>query len=76
MKSANDYYKNVLLDGCSIEYQKLSICDLRDYYNFYSRRKTPIYQVHCDDTKNRFSQIYKDITDAVNSFVELKKKIS
>jgi hypothetical protein len=76
MKNANDYYKNVLLDGCSIEYKKLSICDLRDYYDFYSRRKTPIYQVHCHDSKHRFSKIYDNVGDAINRFVELKKKLS
>ena len=72
----NNYYKSVLLDGCSIEYKRLSICDLRDYYNFYRRRKDPIYQVHCDDSKNRFSKVYKNISDAVNTFIELKKKLS
>ena len=56
--SDKDYYRNVLLDGCSIEYQRLSICDLRDYYNFYSKRKDPIFQVHCEDSKNRFLDIY------------------
>ena len=74
--SETNYYRRVLLDGCSIEYKKLSICDLRDYYNFYRRRKNPIYQVHCDDSKNRFSKIYKDINDAVNIFNEIKKKLS
>ena len=69
------YYKNVLLDGCCIEYQKLSICDLRDYYNFYSRRKEPIYQVHCEDSKNRFSKTYKNINEAINNFIELKRKL-
>ena len=70
-----NYYRNVLLDGCSIEYQRLSICDLRDYYNFYSKRRDPIFQVHCDNSKNRFSQIYKDVNEAVNSFIEIKKKL-
>ena len=70
-----DYYKSVLLDGCSIEYQKQSICDLRDYYNFYRKRRDPIYQVHCDDSKNRFSQTYKNVHEAVNSFVEIKQKL-
>ena len=72
----HQYYKNVLLDGCAIEYKKLSICDLRDYYNFYNRRKDPLYQVHCDDIRHKFSKVYKDINDAVRSFVEIQKKLS
>ena len=73
--SDRDYYRGVLLDGCSIEYQKLSICDLRDYYNFYRKRRDPIYQVQCDDSKNRFSKTYKNINEAVNNFIEIKKKL-
>ena len=52
--SETNYYKSVLLDGCSIEYHRLSICDLRDYYDFYRRRKDAIYQVHCEDSKNQW----------------------
>ena len=73
--SETNYYKSVLLDGCSIEYHRLSICDLRDYYDFYRRRKDAIYQVHCEDSKNRFSKIYKNINEAVETFIEIKKKL-
>lgn len=76
MSNVNNYYKSVLLDGCAIEYKKLSVCDLRDYYNFYRKRRDPLYQVHCDDSKHRFSKTYKNINDAVNSFVEIQKKLS
>jgi len=75
MPSVNNYYKNVLLDGCSIEYRKLSICDLRDYYNFYRKRRDPLYQVHCDDPKHKFSKVYKDINEAIRSFVTIQKKL-
>ena len=68
--SETNYYKSVLLDGCCIEYHRLSICDLRDYYDFYRRRKDAIYQVHCEDSKNRFSKIYKNINDAVETLLK------
>jgi len=31
--------------------------------------------VHCDDPKHKFSKVYKDINEAIRSFVTIQKKL-
>ena len=40
-----------------------------------SFRKTLLYQVHCDDTRVKYSELYESIDEAVDKFLELKRKI-
>ena len=65
-------YKSVLFSGCAIEYKDISLCNLGNYIpsrNGMSRT----YQVH--SKKLKFSKIYKNIDEAVNTFIELRRKI-
>ena len=61
-------------EGNSIQYGKLSLCDLRNfqYSDVYDDRK---YQVHCDDQKFPCSKIYNEIGPAIEKFLEIKKKV-
>lgn len=58
-----------MLDGgYDINYRKLSLSK-------YFRMRRTFFQVHCDDYRQQFSELYKDINDAVDKFVELKNKL-
>ena len=67
-------YKWCLEEGLSIEYGKLSLCDLANFRHsmVYNNRR---YQVHCDDTRAPFSSIYDEMEPAINKFMELKRKV-
>ena len=60
--------------GLSIEYGKLSLCDLRNfkYSDVYNNR---CYQVHCEDKTYPWSMIYDQIEPAITKFMELKTKV-
>jgi len=67
-------YKQILLDGCSVDYRgKLCVCFLSDYYQGRVRRV--VYQVHCSDSRYLFSQCYRTINEAMDKFFELKGKL-
>jgi hypothetical protein len=34
-----------------------------------------LYQVHCDDSKVKHSELYNDIDEAIDKFLELKRKV-
>lgn len=63
-----------LKEGLSIEYGKLSLCDLTNFRHshVYTDRR---YQVHCEDQKQPWSAIYEDIEAATEKFLELKDKV-
>lgn len=67
-------YKWLLDEGCSIEYGRLSLCDLTNFRhsNVYDNRR---YQVHSEDSKYPWSKIYDEIEPAVNKFIELRTKV-
>lgn len=69
-----EVYAYCLDEGISIQYGKLSLCDLMNFYysNVYKDRR---YQVHCDDHKNPCSMIYDEKGPAIEKFLELKKKV-
>ena len=73
-KQQDQLYAWCLEEDLSIEYGKLSLCDLRNfnYSNVYYDRR---YQVHCDDPKHQHSIIYTKIEPAIAKFRELKKKV-
>ena len=60
-------YKSGLFAGCAIEYRDISLFNLAHYVS----SRTGYYQVHSQ--KMKFSKIYKNIDDAVNKFIELKR---
>lgn len=65
-------YVSVLQDGCTIEFGRLSISYLPNYLNIYGKKK---YQVHCDDYRCRFSDIYENPGEAVEKFLEIMPKV-
>lgn len=64
---------DLLTSGYSVEYKFLSICKLDTRY--YKGEYKHTYQVHCEDYKSPFSEIYKDINDAIIKFFELMKEV-
>jgi len=67
-------YEICILDGLSISYGKLSLCDLRNRYhsNVFRNRK---YQVHSDDSSYPHSAIYEELPSAVRKFADIKTRI-
>ena len=64
--------KAVVYSGCTIESRNVSICNLEDWLmnkNFAPRNK---YQVWSD--RFRFHQLYYNIDEAIDKFLELKNK--
>lgn len=64
-------YKSVLFSGCAIEYKDISLCNLANYTSL-RREMSSTYQVH--SRKMKFSKIYKSIDEALDMFLELKKR--
>lgn len=69
-----EHYSAVLMDGCALERGRLSLCLINDYKGNSFRRKL-LYQVHCDDTKVKHSELYENPSEAIDKFLELKRKI-
>ena len=67
-------YMWCLTEGVNLEYGKLSLCDLRNFYfsDIYDDRR---YQLHCEDPKFPISKLYDDMGSAVEKFLEIKGKI-
>jgi len=64
----------VLKEGMSLDYGKLSFCDLTNFRHsaVYDNRR---YQVHSEDSRYPWSCIYDDIEPAIEKFLELKRKV-
>ena len=64
-------YKLAIYSGCALEAKGVSVCNLEDFMmgQFVPRSK---YQVSCDRCK--FHKLYQNIDDAVEKFIELKRK--
>jgi hypothetical protein len=61
-------------EGLSIEYGKLSLCDLSGFrYSQLSMNRR--WQVHSDDSKHSWSMIYDELEPAIEKFLELKQKV-
>lgn len=60
--------KDLLFEGYTITWKDLSICDLRRYLP-HRDNHARVYQVDCF----KFTEIYKDIDQAVNKFLSLRK---
>ena len=63
-----------LEEGLSIEYGKLSLCDLRNFRHsqVYQDRR---YQVHSDDSRYPWSAMYDELGPAIEKFLELKTRV-
>jgi hypothetical protein len=62
-------YAKVIREGNDIDYKDLSLSDLRNHVPWYRDKKNGIYQVH----SNKYSQIFYNIEEANNKFLELRK---
>lgn len=63
--------KEIILNKGTVNYGKLTICDIRLWSNYKGNR---YYQVYCE-TKDRFADNYVDLDEAIDKFLELKKLI-
>lgn len=72
MMEDREEYKAVVYSGCTIESRNVSICNLEDWLmnkNFAPRNK---YQVWSD--RFRFHQLYYNLDEAIDKFLELKSR--
>ena len=69
-----EIYKQVLLNGCSLEANRVSLCLIDDYYPYRPMVKNNQYQVHSDNGREVYSNLFSNIDEAVSEFVRLKKK--
>lgn len=68
--------KAVVSDGYIVMYKNVSICSLNDYVEYLAKYKNNNkYQVHSDNSKFKCSEIYYNIEEAVNRFLEIQKVI-
>ena len=69
-----EIYKAILVDGSSVECNRLSLCCLNDYYPKLKKIK---YQVDCDDYRFKFSQLYgvEELDQAIQKYIDLKGKL-
>ncbi len=82
-----DIYKHVVLNNCSLQYGKLTLCDLT-LYGIKERQYK--YQLYCDDRKLRpphlhpkqdwycHTKMYRadQLDEAIKDFVAIKNRIS
>jgi hypothetical protein len=67
--------KAVVSDGYIVMYKHISFCDLKDHVDFVARTGKHTYQVHSDNPKYKCSDVYYNIDEAVNRFLEVKKAV-
>jgi hypothetical protein len=71
MNTLKQQYKELLLDGSSIEYKKISICNIKNHLKTFNNYR-PLYQVHSDNPKMKFSDLYNNLDDAVDKFFDIR----
>jgi hypothetical protein len=68
-------YMSVVFAGCIVSYKNITLCDLTDHVPYLKNKTNGMYQVHSDNSKAKFSEIYYNIEEAVNKFIELKLQV-
>ena len=68
-----EFVADEINNGRYVEYKTLSICCINDFYELKSDKIK--YQVHCDDYKNQFSSLYRNLDTAVKKFMEIRRKL-
>ena len=63
--------KSVIFSGCSVEKAGVSICNITNHIAFRLGSKSGSYQVWSD--RHRVYDLFRNIDDAVNKFLELAK---
>ncbi len=69
MNATKQEYMSVIFSGCSIDHKGVMICNLANHYPRLARSNE--YQVWSDRTGEHY--LFKNIEDAVDKFIELKK---
>ena len=64
-------FKSVIYYGCALEYNKISVCDLRRVLPEYRDKKDGMYQVDASSSQMKFSKIYRNIDDALDKIFEI-----
>ena len=67
--------KNVIEQGCSIEFGQLCISNLSDYVQTRVEMDRK-YQVECNDARMRWSEIYYKLDVAVDKFLAIRNVLS
>jgi len=68
-----EYIKKIkmrLSRGGYMSFRGVTICPIKR-----NMPKQIVYQVHSDNPKTRFSKLYKDIDEAIQKFLQIKKKV-
>jgi hypothetical protein len=73
-KQIKSIYRYIIEQGNSLQYGKLSLCDLVNFY-YSNVKRDRRYQVHCDDNKYPWSKIYDNLDSAIEKFLEIRKRI-
>jgi len=63
--------KSVIFSGCAVEKSGVSICNITNHIAFRLGSKSGSYQVWSD--RHRVYDLFRNIDDAVNKFLELAK---
>jgi len=63
--------REILTKGGTVEFGRVTICDISRYVNFNVGRKK--WQVHSDDYRRPFSQLYGDLNEAIGVFMNILK---
>ncbi len=72
IKQEVDKYAQVVLDGCSVQVQQLSITHLNSNFTKFSKKE---YQVFCDDHRLQFCEHYANPYHAIDKFIEIKNAL-
>ena len=70
--SYREKLREKLSSGAYEEWNSLSICCINDFYDLRSGIK---YQVHCEDSRYRFSRLYTNCNDAISKFLDIKHRL-
>lgn len=66
-----EHYMSVIYSGCSIDYRGITLCNLANSYQRMNMGNE--YQVWSDKLKEY--HLYKNVSDAVDKFIELIDRI-
>jgi hypothetical protein len=66
----NELYKAVIFDGAAVECNGVSLCNLQDVMNTSVNIPRAKYQVW----SRSYTELFYNIDEAVNKFIELKSK--
>ncbi len=64
-------YKEIIYDGCSIEFKGVSLCNLQDTMVTSLRVPKNKYQVY--SKRHNYSKLFRTLDEAVDQFISLKK---